>query len=51
MKGSPANLAARTASELTAPVKNHLKRMQYRTLLIDGYLTGTGLSPPSPTRP
>ncbi|SNY71453.1 hypothetical protein [Paractinoplanes atraurantiacus] len=31
-------------------VKNRLKRMQSRVGLIDGYLTGTGLSPPSPTR-
>jgi DDE superfamily endonuclease len=51
MKGSLANLAVRTATELAAAVKNRLKRMQYRTGLIDGYLTGTGLSPPSPTRP
>jgi hypothetical protein len=51
MKGSLANLAVRTANELAAAVKNRLKRMQYRTRLIDGYLTGTGLSPPSPTRP
>jgi hypothetical protein len=51
MKGSLANLAARTAGELTAAVKNRLKRMQYRTGLIDGYFTGTGLPPPTPTRP
>jgi len=51
MKGSLANLAVRTANELAAAVKNRLKRMQYRTGLIDGYLTGTGLSPPSPARP
>jgi hypothetical protein len=51
MKGSLANLAVRTATELAAAVKNRLKRMQYRTRLIDGYLTGTGLSPPSPARP
>jgi hypothetical protein len=41
-------LIYRTANELGAAVKNRLKRMQYRTGLIDGYLTGTGLSPPSP---
>jgi DDE superfamily endonuclease len=51
MKGSLANLAVRTAGELAAAVKNRLNRMQYRTRLIDGYLTGTGLSPPSPARP
>jgi transposase len=48
MKSSLANLAARTATELTAAVKNRLKRMQYRTGLIDGYFTGTGLPPPTP---
>jgi putative transposase len=51
MKGSLANLAVRTATDLAAAVKNRLKRMQYRTRLIDGYLTGTGLSPPAPARP
>jgi putative transposase len=51
MKGSLANLAVHTATGLATAVKNRLKRMQYRTRLIDGYLTGTGLSPPSPTRP
>ena len=51
MKASLANLAVRTANELSAAVKNRLKRMQYRTRLIDGYLTGTGLSPPTPARP
>lgn len=51
MKGRLANLAVRTAAELSAVVKNRPKRMQYRTRLIDGYLTGTGLSPLSPTRP
>ena len=39
MKGSLANLAVRTANELAAAVKNRLKRMQYRTGLIDGYFT------------
>ncbi|WP_322787779.1 transposase [Hamadaea tsunoensis] len=48
MKRSLANLSARTATALTAAVKNRLKRMQYRTGLIDGFLTGTGLSPPRP---
>jgi hypothetical protein len=51
MKGSLANLAVHTATGLPTAVKNRLKSMQYRTRLIDGYLTGTGLSPPSPTRP
>ena len=51
MKGSLANLAVHAANGLATAVKNRLKRMQYRTRLIDGYLTGTGLSPPTPTRP
>jgi putative transposase len=51
MKGNLANLAVRTATGLTAAVKNRLKRMQYRTGLIDGYLTGTGLSPPTTAGP
>jgi hypothetical protein len=46
MKRSPANLPATTAAALTTAVKNRLKRMQYRTGLIDGYLTATGLRPP-----
>jgi len=49
MKGSLANLAVRTATDLATAVKNRLNRMQYRTGLIDGFFTGTGLSPP--TRP
>ena len=49
MKSSLANLAVRTATDLATAVKNRLNRMQYRTGLIDGFFTGTGLSPP--TRP
>jgi transposase len=51
LKRGLANLPARTAAELGTTVKNRLKRMQYRHGLIDGYLTGTGLSPPTPARP
>jgi putative transposase len=46
MKRSLANLPATTATALTTAVKNRLKRMQYRTGLIDGYLAATGLAPP-----
>lgn len=46
MKRGLANLAATTATALTAAVKNRLKRMQYREGLIDSYLTATGLRPP-----
>ncbi|MBL1109093.1 hypothetical protein JK361_31670 [Streptomyces sp. 5-8] len=51
MKGSLADLAARTAGELAAAVKSRLGRVQNRTRPIDGYFTGAGLSPPLPTRP
>ncbi len=51
MKRSLANLPARSATTLAAAVKNRLKKMQYRQGLIDAYFTGTGLSPPTPTRP
>jgi hypothetical protein len=51
MKGSLANLAVRTATDLAAAVKNRLTRMQYRPSLIDGFFTGTGLSLPTPARP
>ena len=51
MKGSLANLTARTATDLAAVVKNRLNRIQYRRGLIDGFFTGTGLSPPTPARP
>lgn len=43
MKKSLANLAMRTADQLTAVVKNRLKRMQYRPGLISGFTTRTGL--------
>jgi transposase len=51
MKRSLANHCVRTAADLAVAVKNRLNRMQYRTSLIDGFFTGTGLSPPTPTRP
>jgi putative transposase len=51
MKGSLTNLADRTATDLAAAVENRLNRMQYRPTLIDGFFTGTVLSPPTPTRP
>jgi DDE superfamily endonuclease len=51
MKRSLANHSLRAAATLHAAVKNRLKRMQYRHDLVNGYLTGTGLSPPTPIRP
>jgi transposase len=43
LKRSLANLAKRNISQLTAPVKTWLKRMQYRPSLLDGFLAHTGL--------
>ena len=51
MKRSLANHCLRTGLDLLAAVKNRLKRQQYRSGLLDGHLTGTGLSPPAPARP
>jgi hypothetical protein len=51
MKRSLANHDICTATSLATAVKNRLKRMQHRPGLIDAYFTGTGLSPPTPTRP
>ncbi len=51
MKRSLANHCLRTGLDLLAAVKNRLKHQQYRSGLLDGYLTGTGLSPPAPARP
>jgi len=45
------NTSSRSATDLTAAVKNRLNRMRYRPNQIDCYFTGTGLSPPTPTRP
>lgn len=50
-KGDLVSLAAHTAGEPAAAVGNPLTHMRYRILLIDGYLTGTGLPPPLPNRP
>ena len=43
LKRSPANLAKRNLPQLTALVKTRLRRMQYRTGLLDGFLASTGL--------
>lgn len=46
LKRSLANLTAGTITRLAHLTKTRLKRMQYAPGLIDGYLAGTGLSPP-----
>ncbi|WP_344620243.1 transposase [Dactylosporangium salmoneum] len=43
LKRSIGNLAVRGVDHLQAIIKNRLKRMQYRTDLLDGFLTHTGL--------
>ena len=35
---------ARNVDQLTAVIKNRLKRIQYRPALIDGFLAQTGLT-------
>ncbi|MFB7669469.1 transposase [Kitasatospora sp. NPDC056138] len=52
VKRSLANLASVALDRLEALVRNHLKRLQYRSDILNGFLAGTGLSldlpPPSP---
>ena len=43
LKRSLANLAKRDIAQLTALVKTRLRRMQYQTGLVEGFLTGTRL--------
>jgi len=43
LKRSLANLAKRNLSQLTALVKTRLKRMQYRSSLLEASLARTGL--------
>jgi DDE superfamily endonuclease len=44
MKNGLGNLAASNVDQLTAIVRNRLKRIQYRPALIDGFLGQTGLT-------
>ena len=44
IKNGLGNLAACTADQLAAIVRNRLKRIQYRPALIDGFLAQTGLT-------
>jgi len=44
MKNGLGNLAAADVDQLTAIIKNRLKSIQYRPVLIDGFLAQTGLS-------
>ncbi|MFF1792550.1 transposase [Kitasatospora sp. NPDC058243] len=47
-KRSLANLATAALDRLEALVRNRLKRPQYRPAVLDGFLTGTGLTPDIP---
>ena len=44
MKNGLGDLAASDVDQLTAIIKNRLKRIQYRPALIDGFLAQTGLT-------
>ncbi|KJK57819.1 transposase [Saccharothrix sp. ST-888] len=44
LKKSLANLAARTTRQLAAKARTRLKKMQYRTDLLDGFIRETGLT-------
>jgi putative transposase len=46
LKRSLANIAIHNVTNLARLAKNRLKRMQYIPTLVDGFLAGTGLSPP-----
>ena len=48
LRRSLANLAKRNLAQLTALVKTRLRRMQYRTGLLDGFLAKTGLDLSNP---
>ncbi|MDX3130591.1 IS630 family transposase [Streptomyces europaeiscabiei] len=51
VKRSLANLAVVALDRLDALVRNRLKRLQYRSGILDGFIAGTGLAlddPPSP---
>jgi putative transposase len=44
MKNGLGNLSAADVDQLTAIIRNRLKRIQYRPALIDGFLAQTGLT-------
>jgi transposase len=46
LKHSLANLAAGNVTNLARLAKTRLKKVQYTDGLIDGFIKGTGLSPP-----
>lgn len=48
---SLANLAVVALDRLETLVRNRLKRLQYRTDTLDGFIAGTGLALDIPTSP
>ncbi|MFF2964083.1 transposase [Streptomyces sp. NPDC057963] len=48
---SLANLAMVALDGLEAPVRNRLKRLQYRPETLDGFIVDTGLTLDTPTSP
>ncbi|MER6011083.1 IS630 family transposase [Streptomyces bluensis] len=51
VKRSLANLAVVALDRLEALVRNRLKRLQYRSATLDGFMAGTGLKLDKPTSP
>ncbi|MEU6393952.1 transposase [Streptomyces sp. NPDC046939] len=51
VKRSLANLAVMALDRLKTPVRNRLKRLQYRPHTLDGFMTGTGLTLHDPLSP
>ncbi|WP_372412145.1 hypothetical protein [Streptomyces luteireticuli] len=44
MKKALANLAAGTIDQLAAHIRTRLKKIQYRSALLDGFIAETGLT-------
>jgi transposase len=51
VKRSLANLAVVALDRLEALVRNRLKRLQYRSAILDGFIAGTGLTLDDPASP
>jgi transposase len=51
LKRSLANLAVVALDRLEALVRNRLKRLQYRSSILDGFIAGTGLTLDEPASP
>ncbi|WP_211264352.1 transposase [Streptosporangium amethystogenes] len=43
LKGMLGNLAPHSVDDLATVIRSHLKRMQYRPTLLNGFIAGTGL--------